>query len=268
MAPVALFAYYRDIRPTTTHLAKNPEACDTDLFVFIDGPRHGHEAAVGRVRKQAEKIVGFRSVSVSAAGRNQGMSSLPLGVGFTIAKTGRLIVLEDDMIVSPFFLRFMNEALDRYQSAPAICGIHGYVPPLALPETFVRRGTDCWGWATWKEKWDYRWDAKRLFWEILPHWREFNQGFTHTRHLFQAAYGNLDSWAIRWRATTWLKNQYMLYPGRSLVQNIGSNGTHTKSVAWLETELSPTPIVLGNPGRADKKLRDFYRKNRPRWYKD
>src|SRR5260370_30670471 len=81
----------------------------------------------------------------------------------------RVIVLEDDIVVSPFFLSYMNGALSLYEDEPRVASIHAYVYPIKepLPETFFLRGADCWGWATWRRGWElFNSDGRYLLSEL------------------------------------------------------------------------------------------------------
>jgi hypothetical protein len=58
--------------------------------------------------------------------------------------------------------------------------------------------------------------------------------------------GKNNSWAIRWHASAFLKNMLTLYPGKSLVRNIGldDSGTHSATTSIFDVKLSSDPIVL------------------------
>ena len=157
LAPVILFVYNRlwHTKQTVEALRKNEHAMNTDLFIFSDAPKNNISApAVEEVRKYIRGIGGFRSVSIVERDENFGLSkSIVDGVTSLCNEFGRVIVLEDDLVTSPYFLNYMNEGLNIYRHEEDVISIHGYVYPLVenLPETFFFRGTDCWGWATGKE---------------------------------------------------------------------------------------------------------------------
>src|SRR5437879_4595151 len=115
-APIALFAYNRPehTRRTVEALRRNDLAAESDLFIFSDGaPTPEAAESVQKVRNYAGSIEGFRSVHIIARERNFGLAeSIVGGVTKVCSEVGRVIVLEDDLVTSPHFLRFMNEALD------------------------------------------------------------------------------------------------------------------------------------------------------------
>lgn len=163
----------------------------------------------------------------------------------------RILVVEDDLEVTPYFLRFMNEGIELYETNPKVASIHGYVYPhnLPLPETFFLKGADCWGWATWRSAWKcFEADGEKLFLQLQKRKleREFDLGgvASFTEILKAQIAGQNDSWAIRWHASAFLAGLHTLYPGRSLVKNTGldSSGTHCGTSQAYNSELSRTPI--------------------------
>src|SRR5690348_3960050 len=210
--PVVLFAYDRPehLSETIRALRANKEALDTDLIVYSDASAAGVASErVGQVRKILRAIDGFRSVTITERETNFGLSrSIIDGVTSLCADYGRVIVLEDDMIVSRHFLAFMNEALEMYENCENVASIHGYVYPVgsSLPDTFFLRGADCWGWATWARAWKhFNPDGRQLLEELerrkLVPVFDFNKTFGFTYMLRAQIDGKVDSWAVRWYAS-------------------------------------------------------------------
>ena len=145
-------------------------------------------------------------------------------------------MLEDDLLTSPYFLDFMNEGLSIYEEDEKVISIHGYVYPISekLPETFFLRGADCWGWATWKRGWDLFEPDGGLLLNKLEESKQteefdFNRSYPYTQMLKDQINGKTNSWAVRWYASAFLQNKYTLYPGKSLVSNIGGDGSGTNT---------------------------------------
>lgn len=235
-APIAVFAYNRPLHVARVldGLRRNPEAADSDLFIYSDaasGP--AASAAVDEVRRVLRSASGFRSVSVIERDRNFGLArSITAGVTELTGRFGRVIVLEDDLLPSPDFLRYINDALTEYQNDARVVSVHAYLYPVkeVLPETFFLRGADCWGWGTWERGWKvFEPDGRRLLDEIHARklGREFDLdgGYPFVRVLEDQIAGRNDSWAVRWHAAAFLRGLLTLYPGRSQVQNIGADGS-------------------------------------------
>lgn len=257
LAPVALFAYRRPqhLRRAAESLAANREAPATDLYVFCDGAKSRRDAeGVRAVRELARSLGGFRSVTLVERERNLGLAaSLIAGVTQAVEARGRVIVVEDDLVLSPYFLSFMNDALERYAEEPRVAAVHGYIFPVrrALPETFFLKGADCWGWATWRRAWrGLNTDAADLLRQIRERGleREFDLdgAYPYTAHLALQAAGKLDSWAIRWRASCYLAGMLTLYPGRALVRNEGfdASGVHCDVSTEFEVPLADSPVAV------------------------
>ncbi len=256
LAPIALFVYNRPThtRITIEALARNRLAADSDLLVFSDGPRSPeHAAAVEAVRAYVRGISGFRSVTLTCRERNLGLAqSIIGGVTQVCSERGRVIVVEDDLVTSPHFLSYMNAGLDLYEPDDAVASIHGYVYPVdqALPETFFLLGADCWGWATWRRSWQvFNPDGAALLAELqrrnLVRAFNYDGSSQHARMLELQVQKKNDSWAIRWHASACLAGKLTLYPGRSLVCNIGfMEGTHFTDYDFPDVVLTDQPIKL------------------------
>lgn len=218
----------------SAELARNPEAARSRLFVFVDAPTSEAVAPkVSEVRSLARKLAGFAAVEVIEQSINQGVAnSIIHGATRLTAEFGQVIVLEDDLLPSTHFLRYMNDALQRYASDDRVISVHAYSYPVAtpLPRTFFLRGADCWGWATWKRGWDlFEPDGRKLLLELesrrLTREFDFDGSYPYTRMLRDCIAGKNDSWAIRWYASAFLHGKLTLYPGSSQVQNIGADGS-------------------------------------------
>jgi hypothetical protein len=242
-APIALFVYNRPehTRRTVLALQKNELAPESDLIVFCDGAKNNDldQQAVRATRNYIRTIAGFKSLKIVECPENNGLAkSIITGVTEVVNNYGRVIVVEDDLITSRYFLRYMNEGLKLYENDDKVISIHGYIYPVKrkLPETFFLKGADCWGWATWKRGWDlFEADGQKLLDELetkkLAREFDFNNSYPYTQMLRDQIKGRNNSWAIRWYASAFLKNKLTLYPGRSLVSNIGfdNTGTHCRS---------------------------------------
>lgn len=256
-APIVLFVYNRPkhILQTINSLLYNEYVEDSDLIVYSDGPKDFKDLdLVEQTRAYIKSVSGFKSVKLIERADNWGLANNIIdGVTSIVNQYGKVIVLEDDLVVSPYFLKYMNEALDFYEKEESVVCIHGYVYPVKrkLPETFFIKGADCWGWATWKRGWDlFCPDGKRLLNEIekrkLKKEFDFDNSYPYFRMLKQQIEGKNNSWAIRWYASAFLQNKFTLYPGRSLVNQIGvdGSGTHCGVNEMFNISLTNSPIEL------------------------
>jgi len=259
-APIVIFAYRRPIHTqrVVDALLENPEAQDTDLIVFVDGPKTPAENhSIDEVLAIFSSLTGFASIDVQSSPTNLGLArSVIQGVTSVLEQHDRIIVLEDDILVSPSFLEYMNSALDLYENEEAVASIHGYIYPIEreLPPTFFIRGADCWGWGTWRRAWEkFNPDGRDLLQQLEDSEQtsdfDFNGSAQYTDMLRGQIAGKNDSWAVRWYASAFLANMLTLYPGKSLVRNIGldGTGTHSGNSSILDTNTTQTKIRLAAP---------------------
>jgi hypothetical protein len=251
LSPIVLFVYNRldHTRQTLEALAANFLASESELFIYSDAPKN-QEATEGvqAVRSLIKNVQGFKSVIVIERNKNWGLAnSIIDGVTGIVNQYGKVIVLEDDMVTSPYFLTYMNDSLNIYENNERVVSIHGYIYPVKkkLPDYFFLRGADCWGWATWKRGWDiFNSDAQFLLDEIKKQKLEklfnFNNSYDYTGMLKAQIEGKVSSWAIRWYASAFLVDKYTLYPGISFVKNIGidGSGTHCGDIDLYKIEFS------------------------------
>jgi hypothetical protein len=267
--PVAIFAYKRPLhlKRVVDSVRCNPEAVETDLFIFCDGAAHpDDESAVLQVRELAKAVNGFRSVTVVERETNYGLSrSITEGVGRICSEYGRTAVIEDDVLVSSCFLSWINVALDKYENEERVMSVGCYVYPtrVELPETFFLSLPDCWGWAVWQRSWlRYRSDGAVLLKELharnLTYFFDFEGAYPYTNMLSNQVRGENDSWAIKWSASVLLAGGLTIYPKRSMTQNIGFDGSGTNCDAsrayFVELserlpELNDIPLVESEGGR-------------------
>ena len=234
--PIVLFAYKR-----LDHLSKcinSLKGCygyyKFPLIVFCDGPRPGDEINVNNVINYLHSVSGFKSLKIIKREFNYGLSkSILYGLDEVFIDYDRAIIIEDDLILHEQFLNFMELALSKYQNSNRICSISGYGVGKISPTLYFMRGADCWGWGTWRRSWlDFERDSDVLI-KIINKDKEIKKEFINRSSgvfygmLLDQAQGRIDSWAIRWLASNFLNGKLTLYPPKSLVENIGCDGTGT-----------------------------------------
>jgi len=254
---ICVFAYKRPdhLRACFSALLKNEEARYLDLWVYIDGPRQLSDEFVHQkvlnVCKEPWPFLGFKLIQRES---NQGLyKSLTSGISEALCDYDSVIVIEDDIEASPFLIRYFLDGLRLYLDEKDVASIHGYTPPInqQLPESFFLRGADCWGWATWRDRWDlFRHDSAAMAQEIrdrgLVHEFNLNGNYDYLGMLDARAAGVNNSWAICWHASCFLADKLTLYPGKSLVKNIGldRSGEHCGPSKVMATEASKNPVQV------------------------
>jgi hypothetical protein len=220
-------------------LKRNILSKNSVVFIFSDGWKNDSDKEdVLNVRKYIDKISGFKKVFIILRPNNFGLSKNIIdGINYVLKKNKKIIVLEEDLELSKYFLNFINTGLKIYQNISNVASIHGYFYPVNLKKnfssTFFIRGADCWGWGTWRRAWKkFNPKGKELSNKIkkqeLIRLFNFNNSYDYFKMLVDQTKKNNNSWAIRWHASMFLENMYTLYPKISLVKNNGTkNGTHS-----------------------------------------
>ncbi len=238
-APIALFVYKRTdhLKEVINSLKKNDLCSESDLFIYSDGPKNKSDIeSVNNVRDYISTISGFKNINIIKNKKNNGLAnSIINGVTSILNKYDKVVVLEDDLIVSPHFLEFMNYSLEKYKTNKEVMQISGYMYPVKISsqyDSFFMPLTTSWGWATWQDSWS-SFDKNMKGYELLENNKKlrskFNLGNTidYFNMLEKQKAGLVDSWAIRWYLSVFMNNGLVLYPRKTLVRNIGMDGTGT-----------------------------------------
>ena len=265
LAPIVLFVYNRPwhTQKTVEALLKNKLANESNLFIFADGPKNEEDSKkVSSVRSIIKSIRGFRTIQIIERERNWGLAdSVIKGVTEVIDNYGKVIVLEDDILSSTNFLKFINDALQFYENDNKIFSISGYTFPIKIPssypyDVFIMYRSSSWGWATWKNRWD------KVDWEVSDFGKFlknkdakslFNRGGDDlTPMLVKQMKGKIDSWAIRWAYAHYKEDAFCLYPVISNIKNIGIDNTGTHSTKTKKFE-----VVLDNGQKKYKLIKNL-----------
>jgi len=243
LAPIVLFVYNRPwhTRQTIEALQKNELAKDSELFIFSDAPKDNEsKEKVKEVREYIKTIGGFKKVSIIEREKNWGLANNIIdGVTKIVNEYGEIIVLEDDLVTSPYFLRFMNDALEFYKNKKKIWSITGFTYPLNIPKnynfsTYLYQRSSSKSWAIWKDRWNkVEFNEKKLIdvysldlikKKLFPYGKDLYNMFVSQINK------KIDSWAIRYVINQVMNEGYTVYPLCSYVKDIGDDyGTHANN---------------------------------------
>lgn len=284
LAPIVLFVYNRPwhTQQTVEALQKNELAGKSKLFVYSDDAKNiDDRRQVDAVREYIDTITGFDEVVVVKQKENLGLAaSIISGVTEIVNKFGNVIVLEDDMVTSPYFLTYMNDALAFYKEEKRVWHISGWNYPIDIEghgDVFLWRVMNCWGWATWEDRWKYfEKDAENIY-------KSFNKNdikrfnLDNSENFFLQIIDNynnkINTWAIFWYATIFRHNGLCVNPVATYVENIGldDSGTHCGADVVFASEKSLKKKVVFTEDIVEDaetvvKIKDFYRKKNGAWY--
>jgi GT2 family glycosyltransferase len=209
LAPIILFVYNRPQHTlqTLNALQNNELSKDSVLYIFADGIKENASSETIQKINETRKIIKnkkwCKEVFIIEREQNFGLAkSVIMGVTEIINNYHKAIVLEDDLVTSPYFLKYMNEALDKYEHINSVACISGYIYPINnLPDLFFIKGADCWGWATWKRAWDlFEPNSQILLDQIIEKGLErefdFDGSYPYVQMLKNQVAGLNNSWAI------------------------------------------------------------------------
>ena len=242
-SPLVVFTHLRinELKKCISSIKKCKESKNTHLYIISDGAvDQTQEIKVNKVRKYIRSIKGFKKKTIYLRKKNFGLSkNIILGITKIINKHGRIIVLEEDIIVQKEFINFMNLSLEKYKNESKIWHISGWNYNVNISSNFDAyciRTMNCWGWGTWKNRWiNYKKNPNK----IINKWSKqkiskFN--FDDTLNFYSQIVRNykkrINTWAVFWYATIFENNKLCINPTMSLTENIGigKKATHTINV--------------------------------------
>ncbi len=278
MSPICLFVYkrYDTTKLMLESLLACPECADSELYVFMDEARNDSEANdVEKVRALFDNLQGFKAIHPYPARMNKGMArSVIDGVTTVLEKHESIIVLEDDLVVAPDFLTFMNAALEAYRDRSDIWSISGYTPTLKEIEQYDKNSVflvpraQCWGWATWSDRWEtVDWEVSDFNYLARNKKRRkaFDMGGNDLfRTLEMEHRERIESWAVRWAYAASKQKMWTVNPMQSKVQNIGLKSS-TSHVGWHDerhnVELLGNKTIIDPNVQPDEKLVQAFKKH-------
>ncbi|HRO41260.1 MAG TPA: glycosyltransferase [Flavipsychrobacter sp.] len=282
LAPVVLFVYNR---PKHTRMVLEAlQQCDlsreTELFIYADAPKDASDkelvSKVFAVREIIRERQWTNSVFITEQEKNLGLAnSIMQGVSKVLEHHDSVIVLEDDICVTKGFLKYMNDALTTYADDPAVMHVSGYIYPYSRrikvkEETLFLKINTCWGWATWKRAWKFFNPDTKFhldLWKTEEERRKFDiEGHAcYYLQLEQNNQGIINSWAVKWYSSWLNADGYSLLPKKSLVRNIGNDGTgiHSLRTDKFDMELASSIEVKKLPVQENiavrKSIDKFYK---------
>jgi hypothetical protein len=284
LAPIVLFVYNRPdhTQKTLKALQNNTLASESELFIYSDAAKNDAAIeSVNEVRQLIDNISGFKKVTIIKQEKNKGLAdSIISGVTEIVNRYGKIIVLEDDLVTSPYFLTFMNDSLNFYQNKNNVWHVSGWNYPIdtkGLPDTFLWRTMNCWGWATWSDRWDYfeKNTDKLIESFTLDEINAFNlDGYENFwGQVLANKKGEINTWAIYWYATIFKNEGLCLNPVDTFVDNIGLDGSgvhcgvHTSYCSDLNFSESIAFIVDLKENRCGlKRIQEFYRRRKKAFF--
>jgi len=238
LAPVGITVYNRPLhlQQTISSLLDCELSNETEVFFFIDAPRMVDLENCLAVKKFILKINGFKKVHLIERQVNDFHENVLHCIDYLLNKYGKMIYLEDDIVVSPCFLKSMNRGLEIFESDVNVFSITGYRPPLtsfchdedvlyAVPRfTF-------WGMGIWKRSWDASEKRPRISRLVRlmvnpSRLKFFWSGGADLILTFVAdTFHKVEALDARLNMSQVELGMYTLYPSSAIAMNIGHDGS-------------------------------------------
>jgi hypothetical protein len=282
LAPILLFVYKRPVhtQKVLESLIQNKEAKYSILYVFADGAKDENDSILKYNIETVKDIVNsfqnnFLAIELIEREKNWGLANNVIdGISNILNIHQKVIVLEDDIIVSEGFLKYMNSSLINYENNHEVATIQGFQFPINFNKkvnSYFDYAVGCWGWATWKNRWDYFEPDGQKLWDIINESKQWKKFDINNTYPFKELLENQikiknDSWAIRWYASLFIKNMINLYPTKSLTINIGNDGSgnhkdkNDTSKFPITDEINAEKIEIKLSNKEIRKV-FYYRKN-------
>jgi hypothetical protein len=255
-APIILFTYKRlyTLQRCIASLQKCPESSETNLIIVCDfAAKESDLEKVNAVRQFLPTITGFKDIEIIERDKNYGVDyNIIDGIQLMATRYENFIVVEDDLVVAPGFLRFLNVSLDFYAKNSEVLSVSGFSFVDKMPENYIYDGyfakrTCPWGWATWSDK------IKEVDWEIKDKnafllsgkvQNDFNEwGSDRSRMLINTLEGKIRAWDIRLDYHQFLHKSCTFYPITTKVENIGfgsADASNTFGYNRFKTKFKPS----------------------------
>ena len=226
------------------------------IYVSIDGPRNSSESInVNKVRKLVEEFVrNNRHLDIqlrfsdSNLGCRLGVSS---AIDWAFKNEKALIILEDDIIVSAEFFKYMDFSLRKFESESQVWHINGFsplLPPYLNRTSYQTSFAHVWGWGTWKDRWvRYDRDLSRFDPKSLSQTKTLtdvplsDSALEFFQRSLVACKKGFDTWDFQWQFTIWFNGGLAISPGERLSGNsgFGPTASHTKFAGFRGLNLPP-----------------------------
>lgn len=283
-APIVLFGFNRPYHTKLSleSLSNNKESNESDLFVFIDGPKSNSQS---HLINNVETVVNsyknsFKSIVIYKSETNLGSASnLRNGITKIFKTYNNAIFIEDDIVVSNYFLEYMNYALTKYENYQNVWHINGFNFPIKSEnnDCYFSRVMFCWGWATWKNRWLKHIEnplshdpfyLKNFFNKSMLKGLDLNGNNKFFSCQIKQNCEGKNTWAIFWYAFIYCNKGLCLTPYFSLTRNMGHDGSglHCRENKTIQNQLININPINNFPDTAIedlislKKMKNYIKK--------
>lgn len=230
MAVVAVGYNRPDSMSTLLNSIKLVEDIEENLDLIISIDKGQRQRDIVELSEKFDWQYGEKIIR--AFSERQGLRNHIIQCGDLTEKYDAVIVLEDDLIVSPYFYSYVKQAIEFYKDEDAIAGIslykHQFHPGVYRPFEAEHNGYDAYM-MQFAQSWGQCWTKKM--------WNEFKSWYLKNEKKDLSEDGILPVYISNWNKHSWLKyymryivetNKYFIYPIISLSSNRSETGQHCR----------------------------------------
>lgn len=197
----------------------------TDIRLVVSIDHSGKEEVVRAAEefewKYGEKIVTYHPERL-------GLRKHIISCGDLTSKYGAVMILEDDLYVSPDFYNYAMQALERYGNHPKIAGISLNTMKTLLESAYpfysLRKGDDVY-FQQFASSWGQVWNER--MWKEFKAWYEKNQSLPPSVKVpLVVLHYPETSWAKFYQTYVVEMDKYYVFSYDSLTTNFGDAGEH------------------------------------------
>jgi hypothetical protein len=239
---VLVMAYSRDflVKELLENIPSNRK-----LYIHLDGPTSTNVQAIARTRSAIDKFINDRrstqqEIFLKTNEHNLGpKAAFTSAISWAFNSSAELVVLEEDVRFSSQFFEYMDWCLKEFKNNSRISQINGFSPiniPILKNHIFETQNSYCWGWGTWKDRWDdndMEIASKLSSLGDLDAFKELEIGEGYLRlwnDRISRLRNGFDTWDYQWNLSTLNRGRFAICPAFSLVANVGfgQDATNTR----------------------------------------
>ena len=242
-----LFIVWR--RPHTTKIVLDAIRAikPSTIYIACDGPRVGVEGESEKVDETRQLVMDsidwHCDIKTRFSDVNLGCrDGVATAISWFFENVSEGIILEDDVVPFPEFFEYCQLCLARYRTDDRIWAIsgnhtskdHGVVGKYSFTPIYLRYNFNCWGWASWRNRWQHYSTALDSDWfnksQVTVHsFCGVPSGSEILKRAYLGSSKAVDTWDYQACAIAASRMQYTINPAISLIRNVGfgSDATHT-----------------------------------------
>ena len=288
ISPVLIPVYDRYIHfeKVINTLSKCHNSDKTELYIYIDFAKSNQvlECQNSILNTISDFEHNFKLINVIQRSFNMGAQNNILdAIDDLFRKYKSIIFLEDDCIVHPSFLNFLNSCLNKYADNEDILGVSGYLYPINYPVQFGDKDivklpySSAWGMGLWESKYSRPELKSKQILSLIKQKKIVtllkNVSNRHHYVSLKEVFFKRDRWGDFCFMLSLLNNdKKWIFPVHTLVKNIGADGSGVHQGAYnfniIDSQILPKNLNLNFNLSEDHNLRLIFQSKIKMFFKN